>query len=46
MGRSKGFAHVTFKNLGDAENAVKNLSELVLDGRDIRVNISIPKRRE
>jgi RNA recognition motif-containing protein len=46
MGRSRGFAHVTFRNLGEAQNAVKNLQDLVIDGRDIRINISLPRRKE
>jgi RNA recognition motif-containing protein len=46
MGRSRGFAHIVFKNHGEAQNAVKNLQDLVIDGRDIRINISLPRRKE
>jgi cold-inducible RNA-binding protein len=42
--RSRGFGFVTFTNADDADRAVKELDNSVLDGRNIKVNLA--KERE
>jgi RNA recognition motif-containing protein len=37
-GRSRGFGFVTFSEAGDAERAMQEMDQAVLDGRTIRVN--------
>ena len=39
-GRSKGFAHVTFENRGDAINAVNEASGAMLEGRAMRTGFA------
>lgn len=43
-GNSRGFAFVTFRDQAGAESAIANLDATELDGREIRVNISQPKK--
>jgi RNA recognition motif-containing protein len=42
-GRSRGFAFVEFANAEDAAKAVAGLDGHELDGRELRVNIAMPK---
>jgi RNA recognition motif-containing protein len=42
-GRSRGFAFVEFANAEDAAKAVASLDGHELDGRELRVNIAMPK---
>lgn len=42
-GRSRGFAFVEFANAEDAAKAVAALDGHELDGRELRVNIAMPK---
>ena len=42
-GRSRGFAFVEFTNAEDAAKAVEGLNGRELDGRELRVNIAMPK---
>ena len=44
-GRSRGFGFVTFSEDGDAEKAMEELNGTELDGRTIRVNEAIDKKR-
>jgi nucleolin len=43
-GNSRGFGFITFESAADAEKAVTNMDGMELDGREIRVNISQPKK--
>jgi RNA recognition motif-containing protein len=41
-GRSRGFAYVNYEEKTAAEASVEALSGLALDGRDVRVELSVP----
>ena len=43
--RSRGFGFVTYSSMAEAEKAVSVLDQKVYLGRQLRVNISIPKPR-
>ncbi len=43
-GNSRGFGFVSYSNDDSAEDAIQNLDGVELDGREIRVNISTPKK--
>ncbi len=43
-GNSRGFGFVTYSNDESAEDAIQNLDGVELDGREIRVNVSTPKK--
>lgn len=43
-GRSRGFGFVTFENDGDAQNAVSEMNDTMLDGRTIRVDEATERR--
>ncbi len=43
-GNSRGFGFVTYSNDDSAEDAIQNLDGVELDGREIRVNVSTPKK--
>eukprot|EP00611_Tribonema_gayanum_P017775 TRINITY_DN3063_c0_g1_i1.p1 TRINITY_DN3063_c0_g1~~TRINITY_DN3063_c0_g1_i1.p1 ORF type:complete len:380 (+),score=107.75 TRINITY_DN3063_c0_g1_i1:75-1214(+) len=43
-GNSRGFGFVTFQSTEAAENAIGGMDGMELDGREIRVNISQPKK--
>ena len=46
-GRSRGFAYVNYEEKTAAEASVEALSGLALDGRDVRVELSVPgEKRE
>lgn len=43
-GNSRGFGFVTFQSAENAEKAITGLDGMELDGREIRVNVSTPKK--
>jgi len=43
-GRSRGFAFIYFKDLGDAKEAKEKLHDTEVDGRNIRCDFSVTKR--
>jgi RNA recognition motif-containing protein len=45
-GRSKGFGFVEMENDGEANNAIKELNNAEISGRNIKVNESVPKPAE
>lgn len=45
-GRSRGFGFVTYANPDDAEEAVRKMNGVELDGRTIRVDRAVDKKRE
>lgn len=44
-GRSRGFGFVTFANAEDAQRAVQELDNSMLDGKNIKVSIAREKTR-
>jgi len=44
-GRSKGFGFVEMSDNGAADNAIQQLNETEVEGRNIRVNVARPKRQ-
>jgi RNA recognition motif-containing protein len=45
-GRSRGFGFVTFENDEDADKAIEALNDTELDGRTIKVDVALDRRRD
>lgn len=44
-GRSKGFAFVTFEDVRDAQDALRDMDGIDIDGRRVIVEVAKPRRR-